>query len=548
MIKAFVVDNDRLRVTEDFATDGDRIVWADLFNPTKEEEARIWADERTNTVLVMGSDSQLERSRAFISEIDQPLGMDNRVQVVRIYHRDAVELQKLLVTQAFGRAVGFDQTGRDLLGEPFMAVAHEATNSIVIDADPNTFQSILELIAALDRPKPRIQVDVTVYEITHPSRLRLGVDWFLPVLEPNSDGTGSVMTLSSNPSGGGLRGEIGEDLTFFGRVSRDPLLIPFTDSSGNVVDLVLPRETAVVTAESREVTTRALMQPSLLMTSGEEQRLFAGQNVPILVGQPQEALSPIQTASEVERQDVGVELRATARTGEDGDVELDLLIEISRVSLSPAGSVEQVGPTLDARRLETSLRLSDGELAVIGMSQDAAEMKNSRSTPFLQDIPVLGHLMRTQGTTRVDTHVIFAVQAQILKSREEDVAESLIQRMAMERRLSRVTGIRRTPMAPYAVLVTTRRDREAAQLLADSFERDGLRAQVGAWADSNGVLLYDVYLTGYSQLADAGFDSFLMQDRGFRPQVVVLPGELAVAKPPALRMLGSAPGMPESVP
>ncbi|TGP19110.1 MULTISPECIES: magnesium/cobalt transporter CorA [unclassified Mesorhizobium] len=41
MIKAFVVDNDRLRVTDDLAADGDRVVWADLFNPTKEEEAAI---------------------------------------------------------------------------------------------------------------------------------------------------------------------------------------------------------------------------------------------------------------------------------------------------------------------------------------------------------------------------------------------------------------------------------------------------------------------------------------------------------------------------
>ncbi|TIU23541.1 MAG: magnesium transporter, partial [Mesorhizobium sp.] len=41
MIKAFVVDNDRLRVTDDLVRDGDRVVWADLFNPTKDEEAVI---------------------------------------------------------------------------------------------------------------------------------------------------------------------------------------------------------------------------------------------------------------------------------------------------------------------------------------------------------------------------------------------------------------------------------------------------------------------------------------------------------------------------
>ncbi|ODT05530.1 MAG: magnesium and cobalt transport protein CorA [Mesorhizobium sp. SCN 65-20] len=41
MIKAFVVENDRLRLADSIAAETDRIVWADLFNPTKDEEAAI---------------------------------------------------------------------------------------------------------------------------------------------------------------------------------------------------------------------------------------------------------------------------------------------------------------------------------------------------------------------------------------------------------------------------------------------------------------------------------------------------------------------------
>lgn len=41
MIKAFVVDNDRLRPVEDLEQNRDAIVWVDLLNPTKEEEAAI---------------------------------------------------------------------------------------------------------------------------------------------------------------------------------------------------------------------------------------------------------------------------------------------------------------------------------------------------------------------------------------------------------------------------------------------------------------------------------------------------------------------------
>lgn len=41
MIKAFVVENERLRLSENIEADKDRIVWADMFTPTKDEEAMI---------------------------------------------------------------------------------------------------------------------------------------------------------------------------------------------------------------------------------------------------------------------------------------------------------------------------------------------------------------------------------------------------------------------------------------------------------------------------------------------------------------------------
>lgn len=41
MIKSFVVENDRLRQADDLLANSDRVVWADLLNPTKEEGAAI---------------------------------------------------------------------------------------------------------------------------------------------------------------------------------------------------------------------------------------------------------------------------------------------------------------------------------------------------------------------------------------------------------------------------------------------------------------------------------------------------------------------------
>lgn len=508
--------------------------------PSSEPEPHIWADERINTIVIVGSEDQLDRARDFLAEIDLPLGADTKIHVVPIFNRDVEKLQNLLVQMAAGRVIGSQAAGETVMGKNFFAIADENTNSLIVDADPDTFKVLMRTIAELDRPQPRIQVDVTAWEIRNPSSLSLGVDWFLPVIEPNSDGTGSAMTILSNPSGGGLRSDFGEGINFFGRLSRDPLLIPFTDPQGNVQQIEVPRETVVVTAASNQVKIRSLMRPSLVMISGEEQRIFAGQNVPILVGASAEELSGTQTNVQVQRQDVGVELRATARAGQRGDVELDLFIELSRVSPSAVGNTQQVGPTLDSRKIETKVRLSDGQLAVIGLSEGADRDRSKNSTPFLSDIPILGHAFETRSTSSEQTHLVFAVQARLLDSPADDLAESLRQRLALERSLSRVRGLRRSPNAPYAVLVTTRDAQEEAESLAEGFLREGLQAQVGRWS-LDGSERFDVYLTGYRELAVAGFDSLRLREKGFDPEVVVLPGEVTVARMPGLETLGAAP-------
>lgn len=43
MIKAFVVENDRLRLSEDARQDRERVIWVDLLNPTADEQAAVGA-------------------------------------------------------------------------------------------------------------------------------------------------------------------------------------------------------------------------------------------------------------------------------------------------------------------------------------------------------------------------------------------------------------------------------------------------------------------------------------------------------------------------
>ncbi len=523
-----------------------------------EGELRFWTDERTNTLILLGTDDQLQRAAKFIDELDRPVEVSTKLRVVRVRNRDAQEIQEMLLALAVGRVLKNREAaaaqsapprglpgvsteppgGENLMGKNFVAMVDPGTNSLIIDADRDTFRTIQTVIDYLDREQPRIQVDVTGYEITNPSSMSLGVDFFLPILEPNKDGSGNFLSVTSNPSGGGLRGEIGPDISFFGRASRDPLLIPFVDANGQPVQVVVPRETVVVQADDRAVRTRVLLNPRLLMSSGEEQRIFVGQNVPILVGQSAESLQGVQTRNQVERQDVGVELRVLPQLGDSGEVTLKLHIEVSRIGPSVAGNVNLVGPTVEKRLIETKIPMADGELAVVGMSQDGLQTSSQSGTPFLQDIPILGYLVKSQSSRTNDTHLIFAVQAKILRSHDEDIAESIRQRLALERSQSRLKGVRMSSRFPYALLLSTVSDRGEAQEIADGFEREGADAQVGSWM-RGGQELFDVYLTGYRKMALAGADALRLRERGFAPQVVVMPGAVQGATAPGVQLLGS---------
>ena len=518
-------------------------LWAASHPPSERagesEPLKVLTDQRTNSLIVYGPEKDLAAVREFVDALDVPETLDRGIRVVRIYHRDAEVLSHQLLKMAIARIlVSAERAGQgtDALGAPYAIAADPATNSLVLDADPETLASLLGLIEELDQPLPRVQVDVIAYEVSNPIDKSLGIDFFVPVMGGDDPGN-TALTIESNPSGGRSRGGVGPDLSFFGRVSKQPLVLPFLDETGVLSDVVLPAEGGVITANEREVSTRVLLRPRLTMLNGEEQEIFVGENVPIPVAQGDQ-FSANQTNTRIERQDVGINLRITPNLGVEGKVALDLLLELSSVTASVAGSIDIVGPTLVSRIIESKVVLADGELAVIGLTQEGSKTRSNTGTPFLQELPVLGPFMRARSTRAFDTHIVFAVQARILRSRSEELAAYMRQRLALERSQSRVRGLERYPGEPYAILLATRSGQADAQAIADSFEREGLQAQVGRW-ERRGEERFDVYLSGYPDLSRAGSDALELRERGWAPEVVVLPGEVERAEPPPLRSLGS---------
>jgi len=143
------------------------------------------------------------------------------------------------------------------------------------------------------------------------------------------------------------------------------------------------------------------------------------------------------------------------------------------------------------------------------------------SVPFLGDIPALGWLFSTTRERETSVHLMMAVSANVLKSREEDQLETIRRRTAFERSLSDLAGLRAITDSPYALLVSSHRSRARAEADVADFAESSYRAEIVEWRFENSTR-FDVYLTGFSRFGEATAASNAVRAAGWVPRVVVV--------------------------
>lgn len=484
---------------------------------------RISVDERSNA-LVMRVPAELEDEvRERLERLDRSVEGRGLVDVIPVRYAAPEKLSDIIRELAAGGATASGRPGAadGLNGREFALAIDAPSHSLVARSDPATLRILRDVIRELDRLPPRVLVEALVLQISTAENLEVAFDMFLPLTQPNSPDD-VIANIFSNPSGGGLI-QPGQGTAPAGaaRYTRAPLTIPIVDNQGNPATLVIPRETFVVTAEETEVESRVVLRPHILVASGEEQEIFAGDNVPIAVARTDQT-NALQTQQNIQRQDVGVSLRVTPTVGEAGGVDLALRIEVTRLGGSAQGAVGEVGPTIEERSVETRVRLEDGQWAVIGMGHQPELNETEVGTPWLRHLPVFGPLFRRNEKVWRKNHLVIAVQATLVHSAEEQLAETLRQRLGFERATTRTQPLLRERDGRVALLVTTRRSQAAATAVAASFAAGNRPFRVVPWA-WDGEQRYDVYQTGFESLSEAAAAAMPLVADGWVPQIVVVP-------------------------
>lgn len=368
-----------------------------------------------------GSSSRLPGTNGAISEIDQAgaaglrggLIPGNDLQSLQRALNNEPQQQDALTSDPIEPAPS--SSNRQTEEPPLKIVADETKNSLLIMANDRDYQRVLRVIQGLDVVPSQVLIEAVIAEVTLNDKLQYGVQW---QLQKNRTPTATF----TNALTGGVA-----------------QVFPGFNYAVNAANIA-----ATLSALNAITRVNVISTPSLMVLDNKTARLQIGDQVPITT-QTATSVVTAQTAivNSITMQDTGVILSVTPRINESGRVQLEIEQEVSAVIKTTSSGIDS--PTIQQRRVKTTVVVNDGEvLALGGMIQEQAN-KTSNQIPLLGDIPGLGAAFSNRGDNVQKTELVILITPKVVRDGTEGRLVTEEYRRKMHVYMPHTTTRERTP-------------------------------------------------------------------------------------------------------
>jgi len=371
----------------------------------------IAADERSNSVLIGGPPTEKMRIRALIRDLDVP-GSKTAEQIEVIYLRFATAKELVPVLQAVGDraqtsgnrpggqgAQNISVVAVSLKKKRFQVQADEATNAIIVQAEPELMAQIKEVVAKLDIRRAQVLVEGIVAEVSNNKADELGVQWKTSVPQ---DGFFAGSRLPGVEAGSITDPFPGDDVP--------SLLTGLTLGYFSAGDL-----RTLIRALSGDQYTNVLSTPTLMTLDNAEAEIVVGQNVPFITGQfTNNATTPDNPFQTIERQDVGILLKVKPQINDGDTLTLEIEQEVSSVDRATTGS----DLITNKRAIKTSVLVDDKQIIVLGGLISDELRENETKIPLIGDIPVIGHFFSNTNSDFTKTNLMVFLRPTIIRDQK----------------------------------------------------------------------------------------------------------------------------------
>lgn len=415
---------------------------------------KVVADDRTNSLIILGSERGIAQVKQFIAQIDVSIdGGEGGIYVYPLQNVKAEELSQTLASLASGQRAGSTatrtpaptRTGRaapapaaeaggsgaaSLFDGEVKITADATTNALVIQASRRDFEVLKGIISQLDIRRRQVFIESVILEAQVNGGSRYGTQASGPLFQTEalgrtkgtdrendqskSAGVFGFGNLGESPLGL-LQGLLGSTaITGLALGFRSGGTVPVTianPQTGESEVRNIPLLTAIIRLAAENTNLNVLSTPHILATANQAATISIGDEIPQLAqAQATEGGQPIQSFNRIK---VATELTITPQINAGDYLTLEIDQKVNEVKPGSSNDAGQVATI--TREAKTTAIVQDGQTIVIGGIMRDKTTQGESKVPFLGDIPILGWLFKSRTKTTEKVNLLLFITPHIIR-------------------------------------------------------------------------------------------------------------------------------------
>ncbi len=272
----------------------------------------------------------------------------------------------------------------------------DSRNKYLIITDvPQRIAKAKELISILDTPERQVMIEARIVEVSSSYSRDLGINWGIDYSSPGS---------KIENAGVGIGGDFLIDLPDgAGSVGEDAgLAAGITFGEIGINKLVLDLRISALEANGKA---KIVSLPKVTTLNGETAKISQGTSIPY------QTTSDGGTTTEFVNAELKLEVTPVINPDDS------IIMQIVTTNDSPSITSGATAPSIDTKQAETKVLVHDGETTVIGGIFVENNSDSETGTPWLMELPILGHLFKSTSKQSSKSELLVFITPRILKDK-----------------------------------------------------------------------------------------------------------------------------------
>jgi type IV pilus assembly protein PilQ len=293
----------------------------------------------------------------------------------------------------------------------------DRTNTLLLTDTADRIADVRRLVTQLDIPVKQVLIEARIVIVNNDFERDLGARLGVTNIQKN----GASGLVETTGTGAGIDASLGAATLPNGpsiapvalptAVSRYNVNLPAASTAGSIAlgilgaNYLVDLELSAAQAEGRG---QVISSPRVITANQKEATIEQGTEIPY----QQSASSGATTIS---FKKAVLSLKAKPLITPDNRIILDLTVSKDSVGKVIVASGGVNVPSIDTRTIDTQVLLSDGETVVLGGILETQQTESQTKVPLLGDIPVLGHLFKSNSDINNKDELLIFVTPKIVR-------------------------------------------------------------------------------------------------------------------------------------